>query len=90
MPGLREYVKAFYPMGPVWGPAGSPMISASTSASAKGKSVVHGPSAPPPPSTCLFTSDGAPQQPRASMSAVFQEIGSGKSVTAGIYSNIPS
>lgn len=83
LPGLREYVKAFYPLGPVWGPAGSP-IFASTSNCSKGKCPAQGPAAPPPPSACLFNSEATSSQPKAGMSAVFQEISSGKSVTAGL------
>jgi len=83
LPGLKEYVKAFYPLGPVWGSAGSPTVSALSSGSSKQKSAAQSPPVPPPPSTCLFSSENAPSQCKTGMSAVFQEISSGKPVTAG-------
>ncbi|XP_020264735.1 cyclase-associated protein 1-like isoform X2 [Asparagus officinalis] len=82
LPGLREYVKTFYPLGPVWGPAGSPALC--NSSSSKGKCPAQSPAAPPPPSKCLFSCDTSSLQPKTGMSAVFQEISSGKPVTAGL------
>lgn len=80
VPGLRDYVKAHYPLGPTWAPPGSLTVSTSPFTSSK-KSSALGPAAPPPPSASLFTSEK--QQPKAGMSAVFQEISSGN-VTAGL------
>lgn len=82
MPGLREYVKTFYPLGPLWGPVGSPACLSASNTS-KGKCAAQAPAAPPPPLQCLFGSEATPSQPKTGMSAVFQEISSGKSVTAG-------
>lgn len=83
MPGLREYVKSFYPLGPVWSPTGK----AVTAAPLKPKAPTPGaPAPPPPPSASLFsseTSQASSSRPKAGMSAVFQEINSGKPVTSG-------
>lgn len=78
LPGLRDFVKTFYPLGVVWSLNGNMITSASTSS---------GPSPPAPPAPkagSLFSSDAASKHPKEGMSAVFQEISSGKSVTAGI------
>ncbi|KAJ8637049.1 hypothetical protein MRB53_011316 [Persea americana] len=83
LPGLRDYVKSFYPLGPVWSTTGRTFVSASKSAQPKG---------PPPPTTApplpatgsLRSCDAVSSRPKEGMSAVFQEISSGKSVTAGL------
>lgn len=71
VPGLRDYVKAHYPLGPVWSTTGK---------------TAAGPPPPQPPSASLFTS-ATPQpsssRPKEGMSAVFAEISSGKPVTSG-------
>lgn len=77
LPGLRDYVKSFYPLGPVWNPAGKMTPATSTK--------VPAPGAPPPPSAPLFSTETcqASARPKEGMAAVFQEISSGKSVTQG-------
>jgi adenylyl cyclase-associated protein len=61
VPGLRDYVKNFYPLGPVWQSPGSATNKA--------------PSAPSPPTASLAMSS-ASSQPKSGMSAVFDEISS--------------
>ena len=85
MPGLRDYVKKHYPLGPVWGPAGGatasqPKVVAPTPKAPAAKA----PPPPAPPSAPLFTTEKSPKssQPKEGMSAVFQEISS-QPVTAG-------
>ncbi|GFP97317.1 cyclase-associated protein 1 [Phtheirospermum japonicum] len=71
IPGLRDYVKIHYPLGPVW--------------SASGK--ILAPAAPAPPPAALFSSQTAQSsssRPTQGMAAVFQEISSGKPVTSGL------
>ncbi|XP_051205009.1 cyclase-associated protein 1 isoform X2 [Lolium perenne] len=70
VPNLRDYVKKFYPLGPVWQPPGSVANKA--------------PSAPCPPSASLCSSSATSSQPTSGMSAVFAEISSGKPVTQGL------
>ncbi|KAL5231266.1 hypothetical protein ABZP36_030042 [Zizania latifolia] len=71
VPSLRDYVKRFYPLGPMWQPPG---ISTSKA-----------PYAPCPPSSApLFSSAAQSSQPKTGMSAVFAEISSGKSMTQGL------
>lgn len=85
LPGLRDYVKSHYPLGPVWNAAGKTATSVSSKSASSASSSAPGP--PPPPSSPLFsseTSQSSPSKPKAGMSAVFQEISSGKSVTAGL------
>lgn len=85
LPGLRDYVKAYYPLGPVWGPAGGVKASASSSATSVSKSPpARAPAPPSPPSASLFNSEATKPQPKQGMSAVFQEISSGKSPTTGL------
>lgn len=84
MPGLRDYVKKYYPLGPVWGPVGGAPVSQPKAAAPTPKAS----GAPPPPalpSAPLFSTEKSPKssQPKEGMSAVFQEISSGKPVTAG-------
>jgi adenylyl cyclase-associated protein len=75
LPGLRDYVKSHYPLGPVW------------SATAKAKAAApSAPAPPPPPPASLFTSESSSpssSKPKVGMAAVFQEISSGKPVTSG-------
>ncbi|CAK9142975.1 unnamed protein product [Ilex paraguariensis] len=81
VPGLRDYVKTHYPLGPVWSATGKTV-------SAPSKTPTPSAPAPPlPPPASLFSSE--PPQPSSSrpkegMNAVFQEISSGKPVTAGL------
>uniref|UniRef100_A0A7N0ZR78 Adenylyl cyclase-associated protein n=1 Tax=Kalanchoe fedtschenkoi TaxID=63787 RepID=A0A7N0ZR78_KALFE len=86
LPGLRDYVKAFYPLGPVWSATGK-VVSAPSKPSPPSKPSAPGaPAPPPPPPPSLFASDSSPvesSRPKAGMAAVFQEIGS-KPVTAGL------
>ncbi|XAR72815.1 hypothetical protein NMG60_11019583 [Bertholletia excelsa] len=82
VPGLRDYLKCHYPLGPVWSATGKQVVSAPTKASA-----ASGTAAPLPPPASLFSSESSkssPSQAKGGMSAVFQEINSGKSVTAGL------
>lgn len=81
LPGLRDYVKGFYPLGPVWSATGKMVASAPLKPAAKGA-----PAPPPPPPASLFSSEPAEassSRPKEGMAAVFHEISSGKSVTAG-------
>lgn len=73
-PGLRDYVKRFYPLGPEWGQPGSANVSARQSTTTAAQVPAE-------------KTQSAPSQPKAGMSAVFQEISSGKSVTAGADAN---
>ncbi|XP_068655644.1 cyclase-associated protein 1-like [Aristolochia californica] len=90
LPGLRDYIKSFYPLGPVWNATGvtAPLPSApskaapSTAPPARAPSSAPAPS--PPPSTSLLTSDSSSSRPKEGVAAVFQEISSGKSVTSGL------
>nr|CAD1818275.1 unnamed protein product [Ananas comosus var. bracteatus] len=89
LPGLRDYVKCYYPLGLSWAPAGAATtVSApppSTSASSVSKAPpAKAPAPPPPPPASLFSSETPPSQPKSGMSAVFKEISSGKAVTAGL------
>jgi len=59
LPGLRDYVKAFYPLGLVWGPAGGAIFFAPAAAvsSAKAPPPGRAPAPPPPPPATLFSSE---------------------------------
>ncbi|XP_074587371.1 cyclase-associated protein 1-like [Curcuma longa] len=81
LPGLHDYVKNFYPLGPAWGTAVSTLPSSSSSLKAP---TPNTPSAPPPPTGSLISSGTVQSRPREGMSAVFAEISSGKSVTSGL------
>ncbi|XP_042521124.1 cyclase-associated protein 1-like [Macadamia integrifolia] len=84
LPGLRDYVKSFHPLGPVWNPSGKTAVSAPVSAKASPRSA---PAPPPPPPASLFSSESSSassSRPKEGMSAVFQEINAGKSVTSGL------
>ncbi|KDP46247.1 hypothetical protein JCGZ_10087 [Jatropha curcas] len=82
LPGLRDYVKSHYPLGPTWGVAAKAPTSGPSKASPPGA-----PAAPPPPPASLFSSESSQpssSKPREGMAAVFQEINSSKSVTSGL------
>lgn len=84
LPGLRDYVKSFYPLGPVWSPAGKVIPATSMKVTARSAP------APPPPSAPLFSTETsqASARPKEGMAAVFQEISSGKSVTEGTIGSV--
>ncbi|CAL9198464.1 unnamed protein product [Musa hybrid cultivar] len=83
LPGLRDYVKSFYPLGPAWGTVA--VVSSSSSSSAITKApAARAPAPPPPPATPLFSPETTSSRPKEGMSAVFEEISSGKSTTAGL------
>ena len=88
LPGLRDYVKSFYPLGPVWSVTGKKTASAAPKASPPPKtSAPSAPAPPPPPPASLFSSEpsqASSSKPKVGMAAVFQEINSGKPVTLGI------
>ncbi|KAF7840940.1 cyclase-associated protein 1-like [Senna tora] len=79
LPGLRDYVKSFYPLGPVWSPTGKPVAPSKAPAPSA-------PAPPPPPPASLFSSESSQatsSKPKEGMSAVFQEISTGN-VTSGL------
>ncbi|KAJ4964330.1 hypothetical protein NE237_024269 [Protea cynaroides] len=81
LPGLRDYVKSFHPLGPVWNPTGKTTVPAPVST----KASPSAPAPPPPPPASLFSSESASSsRPKEGMAAVFQDLSSGKSVTAGL------
>lgn len=81
VPGLRDFVRKFYPQGPVWNTVGADStIPVSATA---GKSGAR-PPPPPPPPLPTFESTETAQSSKEGMSAVFQEISRGESVTAGL------
>ncbi|KAG9440973.1 hypothetical protein H6P81_021138 [Aristolochia fimbriata] len=86
LPGLRDYVKSFYPLGPVWNATGVPFApsKAAPTTASPACAPASAPAPPPPPSGSLLTSDSSSPRPKEGMAAVFQEIGSGKSVTSGL------
>ncbi|KAK4437771.1 Cyclase-associated protein 1 [Sesamum alatum] len=82
LPGLRDYVKSHYPLGPVW--SGTRKIAAPAPAKAPTQGA---PAPPPPPPASLFSSETtqpSSSHPKEGMSAVFAEINSGKPVTSGL------
>ncbi|PON57884.1 Adenylate cyclase-associated CAP [Parasponia andersonii] len=83
LPGLRDYVKSHYPLGPVWSATGKAVTAAPPKAPTP-----SAPVPPPPPPASLFTSESSKASsssgPEQGMSAVFQEINSGKPVAAGL------
>lgn len=82
LPGLRDYVKSHYPLGPVWSATAKTTISAPPKPSTS-----KAPAPPPPPPASLFTTESAQpssSRPKDGMSAVFDELSSGKSVTSGL------
>ncbi|KAM7250780.1 hypothetical protein ACFE04_022663 [Oxalis oulophora] len=75
LPGLRDYVKSNYPLGPVWSATGK----APTKAPAKRPSP-GAPAPPPAPPASLFSSESSQpssSRPKQGMSAVFQDISAG-------------
>ncbi|KAI3769777.1 hypothetical protein L6452_00890 [Arctium lappa] len=74
VPGLRDYVKSHYPLGPVWSATGATVATSS-------KPGAPAPPGPPPASQGSSTSSSS--RPKKGMAAVFQEISS-KPVTAGL------
>lgn len=81
VPGLRDYVKSHYPLGPVWSATGA-IVSAPSKYSKPGA-----PAAPNPPAASLASSAASSSSSSGSkqgMAAVFQEISS-KPVTAGTF-----
>ncbi|KAJ0077469.1 hypothetical protein Patl1_36396 [Pistacia atlantica] len=89
LPGLREYVKSQYPLGPVWSATGKTVASAPPKAPTRAPTRAPPPGAPappPPPPASLFSSESSQassSRPKEGMAAVFQEISS-KPVTAGL------
>ncbi|XP_021731602.1 cyclase-associated protein 1-like [Chenopodium quinoa] len=82
LPGLRDYVKSFYPLGPVWSTSSKATVAAAPKAPGPAA-----PAPPPPPPASLFSADSAKpssSQPKVGMSAVFQEISSGGAATSGL------
>ncbi|KAL8205244.1 hypothetical protein R6Q57_008795 [Mikania cordata] len=77
VPGLRDYVKSYYPLGPEWSATGE-TVSAPPKSSNPGA-----PAAPNPPPASLASSSSSSSRPKQGMAAVFQEISS-KPVTAGL------
>ncbi|KAG2242148.1 hypothetical protein Bca52824_096010 [Brassica carinata] len=79
LPGLRDYVKSHYALGPVWNASGKP---ASAPPPAKGP-----PGAPAPPPAPVFSSESSKpsssSNQKQGMSAVFQQLSSG-AVTSGL------
>lgn len=87
LPGLRDYVKSFYPLGPVWSVRGENAAAAVAAPPPPKTSAPRTPAAPPPPPASLFSSEpsqASSSKPKQGMAAVFQEINSGKPVTSGI------
>ncbi|XP_013622735.1 PREDICTED: cyclase-associated protein 1-like [Brassica oleracea var. oleracea] len=80
LPGLRDYVKSHYALGPVWNASGKPV-------SAPAKAPPGAPAPPPAPSASLFSSESSKpsssSNQKQGMSAVFQQLSSG-SVTSGL------
>ncbi|KAL9245020.1 hypothetical protein vseg_018719 [Gypsophila vaccaria] len=82
LPGLRDYVKTYYPLGPVWGTSGKARVIGAPKAGAASAA----PAPPPAPSATLFSSDSAKpssSENKKGMSAVFNEISSG-GLTSGL------
>ncbi|KAL0386963.1 UNVERIFIED_CONTAM: Cyclase-associated protein 1 [Sesamum radiatum] len=74
IPGLRDYVKSHYPLGPVWSATGRKIAPAPTKA----------PTPPSAPPSLLSSGTASSSRPKEGMAAVFQEINSGKPVTSGL------
>ncbi|XP_022876272.1 cyclase-associated protein 1-like [Olea europaea var. sylvestris] len=81
VPGLRDYVKSHYPLGPIWSATGKTTASAPPKVSKPG-----GPAPPPPPAKLFYSETHQPSssRPKEGMAAVFHEINSGQSVTSGL------
>ncbi|GLT86233.1 hypothetical protein SLE2022_043870 [Rubroshorea leprosula] len=81
LPGLRDYVKSHYPLGPVWNASGKKVSPAPPKAPRSGA-----PAPPPPPPASLFSSESSQpssSKPKDGMAAVFQEISAGN-ITSGL------
>ncbi|GKV21162.1 hypothetical protein SLEP1_g31167 [Rubroshorea leprosula] len=81
LPGLRDYVKSHYPLGPVWNASGKKVSPAPAKAPTPGA-----PAPPPPPPASILTSESSQpssSRPKDGMAAVFQDISSGN-ITAGL------
>ncbi|GLT42779.1 hypothetical protein SLA2020_167630 [Shorea laevis] len=81
LPGLRDYVKSHYPLGPVWNASGKKVSPAPPKAPRPGA-----PAPPPPPPASLFSSESSQpssSKPKDGMAAVFQEISAGN-ITSGL------
>ncbi|XVE93220.1 hypothetical protein REPUB_Repub01dG0171600 [Reevesia pubescens] len=81
LPGLRDYVKSHYPLGPVWSASGKKASTAPSKAPSPGA-----PAPPAPPPASLFSSEPSQRsssRPKQGMAAVFQEISTGN-VTSGL------
>ncbi|KAK4405261.1 Cyclase-associated protein 1 [Sesamum angolense] len=74
IPGLRDYVKSHYPLGPLWSATGRTIAPAPTKA----------PTPPSAPPSLLSSGTASSSRPKEGMAAVFQEINSGKPVTSGL------
>ncbi|RRT60116.1 hypothetical protein B296_00025712 [Ensete ventricosum] len=68
-------------IGLAWGSLNSASLSSTSITKAPTASI---PASPPPPKAPLCSTESVPSRPKEGMSAVFDEISSGKSVTAGI------
>ncbi|KAJ0820039.1 putative adenylate cyclase-associated CAP [Helianthus annuus] len=71
VPGLRDYVKSHYPLGPVWSATGA-TVSAPSKSSGPGA-----PAAPNPPPASLASSSSSSSsssRPQQGMSAVFKKL----------------
>lgn len=80
LPGLRDYVKSNYPLGPVWSATGKAVAAPSKAPTASA------PAPPPAPPASLFSSESSKpssSSQKQGMSAVFKEINS-KAVTSGL------
>uniref|UniRef100_A0A0C9RUY9 Adenylyl cyclase-associated protein n=1 Tax=Wollemia nobilis TaxID=56998 RepID=A0A0C9RUY9_9CONI len=83
VPSLRDYVRKFYPTGPVWNPSGVDVGSFSQNP-APSKTTKAGGPPPPPPRPAPFVPTEVVENPKENMNAVFQQINAGESVTAGL------
>ncbi|KAE8667413.1 Cyclase-associated protein 1 [Hibiscus syriacus] len=78
LPGLRDYVRSHYPLGPVWSASGKRASSAPPKAPPSGA-----PAPPPPPPASLFSSEPSQpssSQPKQGMSAVSKKLVVGMSL----------
>eukprot|EP01018_Ginkgo_biloba_P002006 Gb_04306 [translate_table: standard] len=84
VPGLRDYIRKFYPKGPIWNPVGAEASISSSPPPPKAATPGAHPPPPPPPPPPPFLSPEIAESPKEGMSAVFQEINMGESVTVGL------
>ncbi|MFS7933338.1 putative adenylate cyclase-associated CAP [Helianthus anomalus] len=80
VPGLRDYVKSHYPLGPVWSATGVTVTVPSKSSKPGAPAAPN----PPPSSLASSSSSSSSSSSKQGMAAVFQEISS-KPVTAGTF-----